>query len=56
MTDVLQVADSIAVLYLGEMAAQVDRAAVNQQQLVELITTGSLHAGDIPGVSKGASA
>jgi D-xylose transport system ATP-binding protein len=56
MTDVLQVADSIAVLYLGEMAAQVDRAAVNQQQLVELITTGSLHAGDIPGVRKGASA
>jgi D-xylose transport system ATP-binding protein len=56
MTDVLQVADSIAILYLGEMAAQVERTAVNQQQLVELITTGSLHAGDIPGVRKGASA
>jgi D-xylose transport system ATP-binding protein len=42
MTDVLQVADRIAVLYLGTMAAQVRRADVNQQQLVELITTGGL--------------
>jgi len=40
MTDVLQVADSIAVLYLGQMAAQVRRSDVNQQELVELITTG----------------
>ncbi len=42
MTDVLEVADSIAVLYLGQMAAQVRRSDVNQQQLVELITTGRL--------------
>ena len=42
MLDVLEVADSIAVLYLGEMAAQVERSEVNQQQLVELITTGRL--------------
>jgi D-xylose transport system ATP-binding protein len=34
------VADQIAVLYLGEMAAQVKRTDINQQQLVELITTG----------------
>jgi D-xylose transport system ATP-binding protein len=40
MNDVLQVADRIAVLYLGELAAEVKRADVNQQQLVELITTG----------------
>jgi D-xylose transport system ATP-binding protein len=40
MNDVLEVADSIAVLYLGEMAAQVQRSSVNQQQLIELITTG----------------
>jgi D-xylose transport system ATP-binding protein len=40
MNEVLQVADKIAVLYLGNMAAQVKRAEVNQQQLVELITTG----------------
>ena len=44
MLDVLEVADSIAVLYLGEMAAQVERSEVNQQQLVELITTGRLGA------------
>jgi D-xylose transport system ATP-binding protein len=42
MNEVLQVADSIAVLYLGQMAAQVTRSEVNQQQLVELITTGRL--------------
>jgi D-xylose transport system ATP-binding protein len=42
MTDVLQVADRINVLYLGESAAQVKRSDVNQQQLVELITTGGL--------------
>jgi D-xylose transport system ATP-binding protein len=40
MSEVLQVADRIAVLYLGRMAAQVRRSEVNQQQLVELITTG----------------
>ena len=40
MNDVLQVADKIAVLYLGQMAATVDRKDVDQQQLVELITTG----------------
>jgi D-xylose transport system ATP-binding protein len=42
MTDVLHVADRIAVLYLGESAATVKRTDVNQQQLVELITTGTL--------------
>ncbi|MBE7189169.1 ATP-binding cassette domain-containing protein [Jatrophihabitans endophyticus] len=42
MSDVLQVADRIAVLYLGQTAAQVRRSDVNQQQLVELITTGRL--------------
>jgi D-xylose transport system ATP-binding protein len=40
MLDVLQVSDRIAALYLGQMAAIVDRKDVNQQQLVELITTG----------------
>jgi D-xylose transport system ATP-binding protein len=40
MNDVLQVADSIAVLYLGRMAAQVRRAEVTQTQVVELITAG----------------
>jgi hypothetical protein len=50
------VADSIAVLYLGQMAAQVDRRDVNQQQLVELITTGRLEGSDIAGITKGAIA
>jgi len=40
MLDVLEVADRIAALYLGQMAAIVDRKSVNQTQLVELITTG----------------
>jgi D-xylose transport system ATP-binding protein len=41
MIDVLQVADEIAIMYLGRSAARVRRSDVNQQQLVELITTGS---------------
>ena len=49
MNEVLQVADEIAVLYLGQMAAQVKRKDVNQQQLVELITTGGLGGADVPG-------
>ena len=40
MLDVLEVSDRIAALYLGQMAAIVDRSQVNQTQLVELITTG----------------
>ena len=40
MNDVMQVADDIAVLYLGEMVAQVDASEVNHSQVVELITTG----------------
>jgi D-xylose transport system ATP-binding protein len=56
MAEVLQVADRIAVLYLGTMAAQVKRSEVNQQQLVELITTGG--SGELAGsgtTSDGAS-
>jgi D-xylose transport system ATP-binding protein len=45
MNDVLEVADRIAVLYLGQLAAQVDRKDANQQMLVELITTGRQGAG-----------
>ncbi len=46
MLDVLEVADRIAVLYLGRMAAEVSRADVDQQELVELITTGRSTARD----------
>jgi D-xylose transport system ATP-binding protein len=45
MNDVLQVADSIVVLYLGRVAAHVRRAEVTQTTLVELITTG--RSGDL---------
>jgi D-xylose transport system ATP-binding protein len=45
MLDVLEVSDRIATLYLGQMAAVVNRKDVNQQQLVELITTG--RSGDL---------
>ncbi len=40
MNDVMQVADNVACLYLGEMAAQVPASAVNHSTIVELITTG----------------
>ena len=52
MLDVLEVADNIAVLYLGVMAEQLPRSQVNQQQLVELITTGQL-AGNGAAAQKG---
>jgi D-xylose transport system ATP-binding protein len=45
MNDGLEVADWIATLYLGRMAAIVKRSDVTQTQLVELITTG--RSGDI---------
>ena len=45
MNDVMQVADNIAALYLGNMAAQVAKTSVNHQQVVELITTG--RSGDL---------
>lgn len=40
LEDVLQVADSIAVLRLGTMIAQPAKSDVTSQELVELITTG----------------
>jgi len=40
MNDVFQVADNIAALYLGQLAAQVDARSVTHAQVVELITAG----------------
>jgi D-xylose transport system ATP-binding protein len=40
LNDVFEVADDIAVLYLGAMVAQVKRADVTSNQVVELITSG----------------
>ncbi len=45
MNDVFQVADNIAVLYLGRMAAQVKAKELSHQRVVELITAG--RSGDI---------
>jgi D-xylose transport system ATP-binding protein len=45
LTDVFQVADDIAVLYLGQMVAQVDAKSVTNNQVVELITAG--HSGEL---------
>jgi D-xylose transport system ATP-binding protein len=55
MLDVLQVSDRIATLYLGRLAATVKRSDVNQQQLVELITTGQSSSIDLETL-KGVSA
>jgi D-xylose transport system ATP-binding protein len=40
LNDVFEVADNIAVLYLGKMAAQVKTKDVNRNQVVEFITSG----------------
>jgi len=53
MNDVLQVSDSIAALYLGQMAAQVRRSEVTHTQIVELITAG--RSGDL-GLTSAAAA
>jgi D-xylose transport system ATP-binding protein len=45
MNDVFAVADRIATLYLGRMAAEVKAADVTHSQVVELITAG--RSGDI---------
>jgi D-xylose transport system ATP-binding protein len=41
LVDVFEVADDIAVLYLGQLVAQVRRDDVTRGEVVELITTGS---------------
>lgn len=40
MNDVVRVADNVACLYLGQMAAQVPATSVTHSTIVELITTG----------------
>ena len=45
MNDVMQVADKIVALYLGQTAAIVDAKDVTTTQVVELITTG--RSGDV---------
>ena len=51
LNDIFQVADNIAALYLGNMAAQVKKSDVTHAQVVELITTGKS-----AGITSGANA
>ena len=44
LNDVFQVADNIAAMYLGTMAAQVEKNSVTQNDVVRLITTGGSDA------------
>ncbi len=44
LNDVFQVADNIAAMYLGTMAAQVEKNSVSQGDVVRLITTGKTEA------------
>jgi D-xylose transport system ATP-binding protein len=55
LNDVFQVADEIAVLYLGSMVAQVSARDVTQNQVVELITTGRSTSSE-PSSAKGTDA
>jgi D-xylose transport system ATP-binding protein len=55
LNDVFEVADDIAVLYLGQMVVQLEASSASRNQVVELITTG--RSGDIgleaPGTATG---
>jgi len=59
LVDVFEVADRIAALYLGQLAAEVRTADVNNSQVVELITAGRTEGvkSELPtDVDEGASA
>jgi ABC-type sugar transport system ATPase subunit len=45
MNDVFEVADRIAVLYLGRLVAVRPAAELDRQRVVELMTTGATHDG-----------
>jgi D-xylose transport system ATP-binding protein len=46
LNEVFEVADDIAVLYLGQMVGQVDVANTSRDRIVTAITTGKLNEGD----------
>ncbi|MDI6911186.1 ATP-binding cassette domain-containing protein [Nocardioides sp.] len=46
LNEVFQVADDIAVLYLGQMVAQVEASTTSRERVVAAITTGKLNEGD----------
>ena len=48
LNDVFDVADRIAVLYLGRMVVQEDLSRLDRQRVVEYMTTGGRHDGQSP--------
>ena len=48
LNDIFEVADRIAVLYLGRMVIQEDAAKLDRQRVVEYMTTGGRHDGQSP--------
>ena len=46
MNDVFQVADDIAVLYLGKMVGQIEASATSRERIITAITTGDLGEGE----------
>ena len=46
LNEVFEVADDIAILYLGQMVAQVDVTTTSRERIVTAITTGQLNEGD----------
>jgi D-xylose transport system ATP-binding protein len=52
MNDVFEVADSVAVLYLGQTAAQVRVADTSKAEIIELITSGSTAAAEPSSASR----
>jgi D-xylose transport system ATP-binding protein len=46
LNEVFQVADDIAVLYLGQMVGQVDVATTSRERVITAITTGKVNEGD----------
>jgi ABC-type sugar transport system ATPase subunit len=54
LNDVFEVADRIAVLYLGRMATQGPAAGFDRQSVVEYMTTGN--AGGRPAAANGPAA
>jgi len=53
LNDVFEVADRIAILYLGQMVAEGDAASFDRQVVVDYMTTGRSSRGDANGDSAG---
>ena len=46
LNEVFQVADDIAVLYLGQMVGQVEVTTTSRERVIAAITTGKVNEGD----------